>query len=318
VDVDGTKVDYAFFFSGSARSMQLAEEQYYQYLNASLDAAAYREGEITVDGQKLRIVVTDYNSNGRFDDLSGPDANVQYGDGSVYLRPGDMIFVNPGPQEAYAYDPTMSDSQHFVAKTIALGGRFYDLRITPAGDTLTVEPSTLEVGHVSNPQRGYRGMVYGDLGVLKITADAEGRAALPVGSWKLLSYTIDRTGDAQPEGQTGAAPSLLQTLANAVLSSAQPTRPRTTMVSARMVGDQAAFAVRSGETTELRFGPPYTPKVTASYLRGDQLSLGLSLVGVGGEACSNLVVNGARPPKPAFTITDPEGKVVASGNFEYG
>jgi hypothetical protein len=262
--------------------------------------------------------VTDYNSNGRFDDLSGPDANVQYGDGSVYLRPGDMIFVNPGPQEAYAYDPTMSDSQHFVAKTIALGGRFYDLRITPAGDTLTVEPSTLEVGHVSNPQRGYRGMVYGDLGVLKITADAEGRAALPVGSWKLLSYTIDRTGDAQPEGQTGAAPSLLQTLANAVLSSAQPTRPRTTMVSARMVGDQAAFEVRSGETTQLRFGPPYTPKVTASYLRGDRLSLGLSLVGVGGEACSNLVVNGARPPKPAFTITDPEGKVVVSGNFEYG
>jgi hypothetical protein len=90
------------------------------------------------------------------------------------------------------------------------------------------------------------------------------------------------------------------------------------MVSARMTGDQAAFEVRAGETTQLRFGPPYTPKVTSSYLQGDRLSLGLSLVGVGGEVCSNLIVNGGRPPKPTFTITDPEGKVVASGNFEYG
>ncbi len=30
------------------------------------------------------------------------------------------------------------------------------------------------------------------------------------------------------------------------------------------------------------------------------------------------MVNGAQPEKPAFTITDPEGKVVQSGNFEYG
>jgi hypothetical protein len=294
------------------------EKQFGQYVYASLNAAAYREGEITVDGQKLRIVVTDYNSNGRFDDLSGPDATIQYGDGSVYLRPGDMIFVDPGTQEASSYDPTMNDSQHFVAKTIALGGSFYDLQITPAGDKLTVEPSKLEVGHVSNPQGGYRGLVYGDLGVLKITADAEGRAALPVGSWKLQSYTIDRTGGAQPEGQTGAAPSLMQTLANALFSSDQPTQPRPNRVSARMTGDQAAFEVRSGETTELRFGPPYTPKVTASYLQGDRLSLGLSLVGVGGEVCSDLIVNGARPPKPKFTITDPEGKVGDSGTFEYG
>jgi len=51
---------------------------------------------------------------------------------------------------------------------------------------------------------------------------------------------------------------------------------------------------------------------------GSQASLGLSLVGVGGEVCSNLMVDGGRPAKPAFTIADPDGKVVQSGNFEYG
>jgi hypothetical protein len=44
----------------------------------------------------------------------------------------------------------------------------------------------------------------------------------------------------------------------------------------------------------------------------------MSLVGIGGEVCSNLIVDGGRPGKPAFTITDPDGKVVERGTFEYG
>ena len=318
VDVDGTKIDYAFLLSGYSYGRMAGLNQPYQYAIASLNAAAYREGEITLDGQKVRIVVTDYNSNGRFDDLSAPNPNVNYGDGSVYLQPGDMIYVDPQPQGAYGYDPTMNDAQHHLAKVIHIGGRFYDLQITPAGDKLTLTPSALEVGHVSNPSRGYRGLVFGDLGVMKITGDADGRAALPVGSWNLQSYTIDRTGYDEPEGQADAGPSLLQSLAGALLGREQATRPRFTMVSARMTGQASAFEVRPGETTELRFGPPYTPKVTASYQRGDQVSLGLSLVGVGGEVCSNLVVDGGRPAKPKFTITDPDGKIVATGDFEYG
>jgi hypothetical protein len=141
---------------------------------------------------------------------------------------------------------------------------------------------------------------------------------LPAGKWQLQSYTIDRTGYDEPEGQTDAGPSLLQSLAGALLNRAEPDRPKFTMVSARASGEKAAFEVRAGETAELRFGPPYTPRVSASYLQGDRLSLGMSLVGVGGEACSNLVVDGARPAKPTFTITDPDGKVVESGSFEYG
>ncbi len=71
--------------------------------------------------------------------------------------------------------------------------------------------------------------------------------------------------------------------------------------------------------TTIAFGPPYTPKVTGAVpAGGGRASLGMSLVGVGGELCSNLMVDGGRPGKPSFTITDPDGKVVQSGNFEYG
>jgi hypothetical protein len=30
------------------------------------------------------------------------------------------------------------------------------------------------------------------------------------------------------------------------------------------------------------------------------------------------MVDAGRPAKPAFTITDPKGRVVQEGNFEYG
>ncbi len=39
-----------------------------QYANASCYASAYREGEITLDGNKHQIVILDFNSNGQFGD----------------------------------------------------------------------------------------------------------------------------------------------------------------------------------------------------------------------------------------------------------
>jgi len=320
VEADGTKIDYAFVISGYAHSQYLNEKQLYQYVSASLNAAAYRDGEITLDGKRFRIVVTDFNSNGRFDDLSVLDDNVTYAGGGVYLRPGDMLYVDPQPQKGvFGYDPTTSDESHHLTKTIRIGERFYALRISPAGDKLTLEPSSLAIGHVRNPNQGFRALVYGDQGVLKISGDAEGRAPLPVGSWKLLMYTIDRTSTYDPAKQAGAKPSLLQALANAMMRSDQATGPKYTLVSARASRDYPAVEVRAGETAELRFGPPYQPKVSGSIVQaGGQASLGMSLEGVGGEVCSDLMVYGGRPEKPEFTITGPDGKVVQSGSFEYG
>ena len=41
-------------------------------------------------------------------------------------------------------------------------------------------------------------------------------------------------------------------------------------------------------------------------------------MGSAGEVCTNMMVDGDRPSKPEFTITDPKGKVVEQGSFEYG
>ncbi len=55
------------------------------------------------------------------------------------------------------------------------------------------------------------------------------------------------------------------------------------------------------------------PKVQA-----EEVDLAMELVGAGGEKCTNMLVKGGRPGKPEFTITDPKGKVVQQGSFEYG
>ena len=93
-------------------------------------------------------------------------------------------------------------------------------------------------------------------------------------------------------------------------------------VSARATADYKPVAVRKGETAVMPFGPPYTPTVKGEFYQtnkdGKQLSLAMSLIGSVGEVCTNLTVNGGRPDKPAFTISDDKGKEIDSGQFEYG
>jgi hypothetical protein len=299
------------------------EKQFSQYVYASLNAAAYREGEITVDGRKLRIVVTDFNSNGRFDDLSGVDNSITLSDGTAYPKQGDMIWVDPDPKTmvyASPYDPTSTDAQQYLSKMLNVGGQFYDMEISPSGDKLTLSASSKPVGHVSNPCKGYRAVVYSDQGMLKISGDESGKAPLPAGEWKLLSYTLDGTKAAEEAAETAEeeGPSLLETLANALTNQQAAAGPRPTLVSARARRDAPAFQVREGETTALAFGAPYKLMVEASPRGTGTAALSLKIVGTGGEVCNNMIVKGARPPKPTFTITGPDGKEVASGNFEYG
>ena len=323
MNVDGTKVDYAFNFRVYSRASTS-----YQYASASLSAAVYREGEITLDGKKRRLVVVDFNSNGRFDDEFAVDEKVRLSSGAAYARSGDIIFIDPKASTQgtrYSYDVTSSDDKHHVSKFVRIDGGFYNLKVSPAGDEVTLTAHSGGIGQIKNPNTGYRALVYGDGGFLKIHGDKSGQASLPEGDWKLFSYTIDRTGLA-PVKTTEAVKTgttVWQTFATALMGSSvmgsSVTMPRQTLVSASAKRDIPAVKVVKGKTVDFPFGPPYKPVVTVSS-RGSSgsVSLGLSLVGSGGEICTGLSVNGGRPSAPEFTITDPAGKQVVQGKFKYG
>ncbi|HUT90235.1 MAG TPA: hypothetical protein VMY37_12105 [Thermoguttaceae bacterium] len=321
IDVDGKKLDYAFTFSVYSNvSSSLA------YANASLNSAAYREGEITLDGKKRRIVLIDFNSNGRFDDAASVDERVRTSSGTVYPTMGDMLYIDPQSSRTYRnpYDATSGGDQYQVGKLIGIGGRFFDLKIDPSGDTLSLEPSSVPVGHVTNPNKGFRATVYGDQGMLQIAPDDSGKAPLPVGEWKLLSYTIERTDTSKPDSEAekkDEEKSILEVLGSVLTTVTPPPQPpRLTFVSARATRDFKPVKVVKGETAEMRFGPPYKPEVSAPTIPEGQssISLSMSLVGCGGEVCNSLRVNGSQPSAPEFTISTKDGEEVAAGKFKYG
>ena len=131
IEVDAMKVDYAFTMNVHA---QASDD--FSYVNVSLNAAAYREGEITLDGKKRRVVIVDFNSNGQFNDESTINKEMHTPDGSIYPTEGDRVyFIDPGAPMAQGnpYDISGNDAAHYyVGKVVNFGGGFHDLTISPA------------------------------------------------------------------------------------------------------------------------------------------------------------------------------------------
>jgi hypothetical protein len=329
IDDEGTKLDYSFFVQGQGVS-----SPDFSYVSMSLNAAAYREGDITVDGKKRHVVLVDFNSNGRFGDEIKINKNIRASNGQLYPEQGDMLLVDPksGTRDS-PYDVTDSEFRHYVSKLINIDGKYYDMKISPTGDKLTLEPTSAALGNVKNPNGGFRAVIYGNQGFLKIRGDKDAAIPVPEGEWKLLSYTIDRTDEPKaeekkPEKKTAKkGGSMLESLAKDLGAMLDDTPARANFnrhstVTAQATDAYKAVKVVKDETVTMPFGPPYKPTVNAQYYEdGAQhkvLSMGMSLVGSANEIVSNMAVNGGRPSKPKFTITDAKGKVVQEGNFEYG
>ena len=239
-----------------------------------------------------------------------------------FLERAWRLYVDPDLNAASrdAYDVTTSDDPYAVSKLIHLDERFYELTVSPAGDKLTLEASDVAVGYVSNPNQSFRAVVYGDQGLLKIRSDESGKAPLPIGSWKLQAYSLDRTGMEEPKKtDSESEPSVVGLLTEALGPTMAARAPRSTIVSATATMKYEAVEVKEGQTAELPFGPPYRPTVDVQSPQGaNQVSLGMSLIGSADEICTEMRINGGRPGKPKFTITTADGKTVADGQFEYG
>jgi len=242
----------------------------------------------------------------------------------------DLDKNNPGMDSPYYI--TTGDCRHYVSKLVYIDGRYYDLKIAPAGDQLTLTPSSAALGNITNPNDGYRAVIFGDNGFLKISGKKGTPVAIPEGEWKLLSYTINLTGVEEPKEpekkkEEGKEGSLLEALAKKMeaamgVKTPADARLRYTIATAQGTSAYKPVKVVKGETVEFPFGPPYKPTVTSEYFEDGnqrkQLSLGMTLIGSTGELCTNMMVNGGRPTKPEFTITDAKGKVIQQGSFEYG
>jgi hypothetical protein len=336
LDVDGTPVDYAFFLRG-----QVNASRDLSYAIVQINSAAYREGDITLDGKKRHVVLIDFNSNGRFDDEIKISDNIRMTSGQLYPEQGDMLLIDPNQgNTGYTspYEVTSNSYQHYVSKMVDIDGRYYNLKISPAGDKLTLDPASVPLGKITNPNGRFSAVIYGDNGFLKISGEKDTPISIPEGEWKLLSYTIDLTNAPEPSKpeekkevkkdeakETSGLLALgrvLESLLGGNSTSAGPPGRRFSYVTAGATAKYKPVKVSAGETVEFPFGPPYKPLVSVGYIQGGgenkQAALAMTLVGSVGEVVSDMMTNGGRPPKPEFTIKDPKGEVVQNGSFEYG
>jgi len=89
LSLDGVQFAYSFFLSAYSQVQSSSEPP--DFARANLNSAVYREGDVELDGKKHRVILLDFNSNGRFDDEFG--VNNQ-GD-RIYPVFGDKLFVDP-------------------------------------------------------------------------------------------------------------------------------------------------------------------------------------------------------------------------------
>ncbi|RJP18464.1 MAG: hypothetical protein C4527_28880 [Candidatus Omnitrophota bacterium] len=301
------EIDYSFMLATNVNLQDQGGTTRIRYAYAEVYACAYRIGDVMLNGKKHQIAVLDHNSNGRFDDVYTVNPGNRSSTGVAYPNVGDMLLVDPNPQDQNFrnyFNSVGRREKHYLSNMIAIDGRFYDVQITPAGDQLTLTPSDAPIGSIVNPNIHYDAVVYGDQGLLKISGVKDEKVALPVGEWRLLEYVIDADDPKTSSGRQNARSG--------------------TYVTARGTSACPAIIVSKDKLVDFPFGPPYKPSVTFSGGRqesGDRpqtVRLGMSLIGSAGETCSDLYVNGSRPPDPSFVIATPSNKIIERGKFEYG
>ncbi len=315
--VGGQKVPYAFtfrilifrIFSGTmVDGAKKVERDERLPAFAEVHPAAYRHGEVTLNGKRHRITLLDYNGNGRFDDRWTVEESDQY----YYLYPktGDLLLVDydAGNREL-GYYPTQQRNSHSVSDLLWVDGRFYNVSIAPSGETIELKPTEVPLGQLKTPHKGCEVLVYGDRGFLKFnTGDAAKPISLPAGKWRLLEYTMEVTDSAASQKE----------------SEDEEGRSKRTYAYAMATRDCPEVEIPTGKTVNFPFGPPFRPSVDISPARrregssSPEVQLNMSLLGTAGEMCRGLMVKGERPEAPSFAIAAGEGKVLAQGNFKYG
>lgn len=337
IDVGGTHFDYSFVLHASAQGLSSLDPAEAPLVQVWLFPAACRIGDVVLNGRKHRIVLWDHNSNGRFDDRVSIEAKSDWRDTEITPIYGDILEIDP---------QTRRQSQDFdcaywqcVSHLAMIDEQWYDLEVSPGGDQISLTPSNVALGFVTNPAKDFRAVMYSNTRLLQFVQAKSEPIPLPEGDWRLWSYTIQpdqegrrpnttektsaipRRGLAEQETMSGA--SLFGALGRAIFGISGPDGDETVALSSRSIvqawriTESKTVTVRKGQTVALPFGPPYKPIVkTRRGAPKGYAMLSFSLVGSGGEPVSIVLVDGERVLPPEFTVTSVNGDVIDEGRFE--
>ncbi len=298
---EGTEWNYPLFLSSitTTRDKDLS-------VGATFFPAAYRQGEILLRGSKHTLVLIDWSTTGRFD---VPVSFASNGKGvhEFLDQIGTEFLVDP----KHLANPSITQHRQFLGKMNALGGRFYNIKVTPGGDELTCTPVEVPMGRITVPQPPCNVWLINDDGFIALDLRDSAPVDVPVGKWRLLAYTLWRgakTGQASATSKAGGKAACPKGSVSEL--------PKSIWVYTDRVLDCEPITVVANQTTTMKIGPPYAPTLTVER-KGKVATLGVQVRGIGQEKIHPWVT-GITQSKPKIRITDPQGNLVEQGSLEYG
>ncbi|MEW6072872.1 MAG: hypothetical protein AB1726_09825 [Planctomycetota bacterium] len=268
-------------------------------------STCFYAGQFARGEKTYQVAVSDQNGNGRYDDPLAIDPRIQFAGRGVDYPEGDGFYLTAEKDLSYR-------DLYPLGSRLLIGETLFDMRIDVAARKLVLAPAAGERGTLRFALPPERLVLEAKEGGSSVMLHHPGpQAALPAGTYRLLSYQARTTGAKGDEW----------------LLSAGGTR-RTPWVT-----------VAPGTEAALAFGPPFTALAevddwSAKSFRGgnaDEVRISFNVEGVaselltdlrkvGGDA-SSVAMSTAKetmPAEPSYTVLTSAGEKVTSGTFEYG
>ncbi len=246
----------------------------------------YQVGEIDLGRNTYKVAVIDGNFDGRYDKLFSPPVVDFY-------RPGCDLFAidRNGDNILSSEHLEVMPLGRMIRVRNAYSDIYYSIDIATGGSSLGLKKVEPEFGTLDLGGAHVQFQLWSDA-ARQILSGPPGK------NWKL------------PIGRYMASPIEFRHV--------DTSGNRWIFRSTRETGKLKNFEIRPGQTTAFKIGPPFSTKTSVE--QRDRIAfVGFDLEGQSGV----LYRPGARKgrttiPEPKFKIIDEAGKVVGSGQFEYG
>ncbi len=280
-------------------------------------AGWYLETTVKLDGLKQKIALYDANNNMRLGEPWRP-TNYRGSDNedSWYFRPGDNFLVDTDGSGKFESATSVSYAPILYLKNkpykIALASDYKSIQIEPWAEPLAdldLRPQGDQVSSVvlASENAGQWQLIKPGL--------SNGRASVPPGQYRLYSGTLVPQASVDNQVRAGgykravSEPVVVKVGSANTLLCGGPLQIQVTTSRGRfpeIVYSTDAKGIRTGRV------------VNSS---SDMVRINGLVVGAGGEIYSSYGKGKDfkdDPPKPTFTVADAKGKLLASGNLEFG
>jgi hypothetical protein len=251
--------------------------------------AFYRTGKLSLAGWTYRVALVDGDRDGLFNSiLSLPLENL-------WRFPAcDLFAIDLNRNGKFEISLYKRSEVMPLGKLVKVTNKYYAINIAPDGKSLELFKTVPQFGTLAIESNGT------DV-ELKLWSDAADQHLRQGQQWKL------------PIGEYKAIHAILMKTDTSGKLCTLSSNSRS--VSTNM-GPLEHFAIRPGQTTSIKIGPPFTVKADIRHEKSRIVSISPVLVGCAGEEYA--VDRKRHSSPPGFKIVDEKGTILITDKFKYG